>query len=214
MWCTHRRFHEAAFLTNSCDKSSSYSRKYDVRAPLDSSLTIRMTSVANTALTEPIHHLHEKLERDSISPEPSGRRPNVVFEDFLYYAAIQRMEEDGGRAPQSNWFTRLSEHKGRNVNVDVTDAKPPPMTEDEEEAANASRALRLASWAAVFYLITTDILGPFNAPFAISQVGWVPGKAHMRFSQVNTKLTRCSLLRCCSLFCKYVQDSFGDWPSV
>jgi len=35
--------------------------------------------------------------------------------------------------------------------------------------------LRLASWASVFYLITTDILGPFNAPFAISQVGWVPG---------------------------------------
>jgi len=35
--------------------------------------------------------------------------------------------------------------------------------------------LRLANWASIFYLITTDILGPFNAPFAISQVGWVPG---------------------------------------
>ena len=133
-----------------------------------------MTSVANAALTEPITH-HEKLDRDSISPEPSSRRSDVVFEDFLYYAAIQGREEEGGRPPASNWFTRLSEHKGRNVNVDVADAKPPPMTEDEEEAANASRALRLASWAAVFYLITTDILGPFNAPYAISQVGWVPG---------------------------------------
>ncbi|KAF8889927.1 transmembrane amino acid transporter protein-domain-containing protein [Infundibulicybe gibba] len=46
----------------------------------------------------------------------------------------------------------------------------------EEEKVNATRALRVASWASVFYLITTDILGPFNAPFAISQVGWVPGK--------------------------------------
>ncbi|KIJ93769.1 hypothetical protein K443DRAFT_111538 [Laccaria amethystina LaAM-08-1] len=56
------------------------------------------------------------------------------------------------------------------------------MTQDEEERANASRALRLASWASVFYLITTDILGPFNAPFAISQVGWVPGISFRRFT--------------------------------
>ncbi|CAA7271203.1 unnamed protein product [Cyclocybe aegerita] len=49
------------------------------------------------------------------------------------------------------------------------------MTADEEERANASRALRLAGWGSIFYLITTDILGPFNAPYAISQVGWVPG---------------------------------------
>lgn len=29
--------------------------------------------------------------------------------------------------------------------------------------------------ATVLFKITTDILGPFNAPFAISQVGYVPG---------------------------------------
>lgn len=142
-----------------------------------------MASVANVALTEPIHH-NEKLERDSISPEPSGRRSDVVFEDFLYFAAIQRREEAGDTAPESTWLTRLSDHKGRNVNVDVADAKPPPMTEDEEEAATASRSLRLASWSAVFYLITTDILGPFNAPYAISQVGWVPGKFAVDFKVV------------------------------
>ena len=31
------------------------------------------------------------------------------------------------------------------------------------------------SWFAIFFLITTDILGPANAPFALSQVGFVPG---------------------------------------
>ena len=45
----------------------------------------------------------------------------------------------------------------------------------DEELITARRALRTASWAAIFYLITTDILGPFNAPFAFSQVGYVPG---------------------------------------
>lgn len=45
----------------------------------------------------------------------------------------------------------------------------------DDELITARRALRTASWAAIFYLITTDILGPFNAPFAFSQVGYVPG---------------------------------------
>jgi hypothetical protein len=34
----------------------------------------------------------------------------------------------------------------------------------DDEWTNASRAMRTATWAAVFYLITTDILGPFNVP--------------------------------------------------
>ncbi|KAF8663982.1 hypothetical protein AX16_000833 [Volvariella volvacea WC 439] len=49
------------------------------------------------------------------------------------------------------------------------------MAPDQIERMNISRALCIASWASIFNLITTDILGPFNAQFAISQVGWVPG---------------------------------------
>lgn len=40
---------------------------------------------------------------------------------------------------------------------------------------NANRMLRIASWGSVFYLITTDILGPTSAPYAIAQLGYVPG---------------------------------------
>ncbi|GAV28244.1 hypothetical protein PMKS-001714 [Pichia membranifaciens] len=40
---------------------------------------------------------------------------------------------------------------------------------------NANRMLRVASWGSVFYLITTDILGPTSAPYAIAQLGYVPG---------------------------------------
>lgn len=39
----------------------------------------------------------------------------------------------------------------------------------------AWRDLRRASWLAAFYLCTTDILGPFNAPYAFRQNGYVPG---------------------------------------
>ena len=45
----------------------------------------------------------------------------------------------------------------------------------QEEWAQAARALRTASWSAVFYLITTDILGPGAVPWSLANMGWVPG---------------------------------------
>jgi hypothetical protein len=143
---------------------------------------------------EPAKSSLEKVGQDTFS---SYDLPNtkVEFEDYLYFAAIQRREEDLATlttsqveyVEKSNWFNRLSEHKGPNVNVNVHDINalehPIPPTIDELERENASRVLRLASWASVFYLITTDILGPFNAPFAISQTGWVPGTKFQLFSQ-------------------------------
>lgn len=126
------------------------------------------------------HEVSENFE-DSAPPFNSN---GVVFEEFLHYAALQRhAEEISFRPPSSapveknrNWFLKLSEHKGPNVNVDVRNvSSDQSLNEDEVERVNALRALRSASWASIFYLITTDILGPFNAPFAISQVGWVPG---------------------------------------
>ena len=103
----------------------------------------------------------------------------VVFEDYLYYAALQRQEENliGRQIPSEGpetkgaWFSMITT---------VTDAKSessgtPSMTEDEVERANASRAARITSWISAFYLLTTDILGPFSVPYAFSQLGWVPG---------------------------------------
>lgn len=47
----------------------------------------------------------------------------------------------------------------------------------ETEWEQAQRATRTATWGSVFYLITTDILGPNNVPWAISQMGYGPGAA-------------------------------------
>ena len=71
-------------------------------------------------------------------------------------------------------------HNG-NFDVTISDVKDVHMRETEGlsalevEKINARRALRVASWSTVFYLITTDILGPFNAPYAIANLGIVPG---------------------------------------
>lgn len=45
----------------------------------------------------------------------------------------------------------------------------------ETEWEQAQRAARTATWGSVFYLITTDILGPTNVPWAISRMGYGPG---------------------------------------
>jgi hypothetical protein len=47
----------------------------------------------------------------------------------------------------------------------------------DQEWTNASRAFRSASAGACFYLITTDILGPFGVGFALGTLGWGPGIA-------------------------------------
>ena len=92
----------------------------------------------------------------------------VLFEEYLFYAALQRNEESGPPAfSQTNILVDLKETK--------TGDELPPMTPDQHGRAEASRALRIASWMSVFWLLTTDIVGPFTAPYAISQVGWVPG---------------------------------------
>ena len=122
-------------------------------------------------------------------------RQKVVFEDYLFYAALQRQEEDvlsrqtSSRGSDTtfrdnekkNWFSGVMAA----TDAKVDSSELPAMTEDEVERANASRALRITSWASAFYLITTDVLGPFSAPYAVSQVGWVPGVILYFFSWVH-----------------------------
>lgn len=107
---------------------------------------------------EPVHDHHGK----------------VSFEEYLAAARRQRAYEEAqhrGESPASDTASSSTNEKS-SKGAEVSEAA---LTADEKERINARRALRSASWAAVFYLITTDILGPFNAPYAISQVGYVPG---------------------------------------
>ncbi|KAK7012204.1 aa-trans domain-containing protein [Favolaschia claudopus] len=92
----------------------------------------------------------------------------VSFSTYLHFARLQRQEERDTPLPPPRGLTRWLRNLLGRKNAP---SRAIPLSEKE----TASRALRLASWSSAFYLITTDILGPFNAPFAISQVGWVPG---------------------------------------
>lgn len=119
--------------------------------------------------------------------------PSVSFEEYLHFAKISRADtryEDQDRS--YNLFKRkaivdypaaMNETQGQGITYSekraegqVTDEKasggdippheglPAYTTVSDDEYVTASRAARNATWGAVFYLITTDILGPYSTP--------------------------------------------------
>jgi hypothetical protein len=115
----------------------------------------------------------------------------VKFEEYYYYAQQTRVEEREAAKTETAtvgiWQVIFPTKSGSGVkpisekskarlqhpqNGDSSEERkedseaPPPESErssiTEAEWTNASRAMRTASGAACFYLITTDILGPFG----------------------------------------------------
>jgi hypothetical protein len=117
---------------------------------------------------------------------------SVSFEEYLYWAKVTRAEQESlpsVKHPVRNLFDRK---KGGSVadshdspsekeKIEDPESKEVATTDygnvTEHEWSTASRALRTATWSAVFYLITTDILGPYSVPWAIAQMGYGPGIA-------------------------------------
>ncbi|KAK4547885.1 hypothetical protein LTR36_010604 [Oleoguttula mirabilis] len=114
-------------------------------------------------------------------PGSSNRRP--VFEDYVVYAELQRASDDltdgKRRHGAAKWLYQLGRGimpvDGDIISASRSDDQTAGLNALEIEKSNAWRALRQASWAGAFYLCTTDILGPFNAPYAFRQNGYVPG---------------------------------------
>jgi hypothetical protein len=115
-------------------------------------------------------------------PQSEG---TLTFEDRLHYADLQYANNgvpyEGEESKQSpahgiaksplRWIwggPSPGAFGGKETSVPVEPPSPTVSFIDR-------RQLRKVTAFGAFYLITTDILGPFNAGFAISQVGFVPG---------------------------------------
>ncbi|KAK4050041.1 hypothetical protein OIO90_005231 [Microbotryomycetes sp. JL221] len=121
-----------------------------------------------------------------------GRR-KVSLAEYMFYARRQRENEMNDKTVVrakgvSQLIHRIKDKKGggdiSSEKQSETDSEAlqhsieedlDGLTDRERELITARRALRVAGWASIFYLITTDILGPFNAGYSISQMGMVPG---------------------------------------
>ncbi|KAJ5185611.1 Amino acid transporter transmembrane [Penicillium cf. griseofulvum] len=106
---------------------------------------------------------------------------NVTFEEYLYYSKKTREEEEFLEPPVLNVREFFKGKKAEEPLTTLTEkdfsTRERRLAITDEEWANASRSLRSASWGACFYLITTDILGPYGSGFAMGTLGWGPGIA-------------------------------------
>ncbi|SCU86214.1 LADA_0D13058g1_1 [Lachancea dasiensis] len=99
---------------------------------------------------------------EAVTSEFQGANKNLPLQAYMHYADIQRDYErvddmDGLYAAQQEQITADPHSNLSLVKLD------------------AQRSLRIAKAYSVFFLITTDILGPSNAPYAVAQMGWAPG---------------------------------------
>lgn len=111
---------------------------------------------------------------------------NVTFQEYQYYARLTRAEQDALPPPAKagkNLLAYIIPNLQKSVVTEVervdinTSDREKRRQISDEEWTNASRALRTATAGAIFYLITTDILGPFGLPYAFATTGWGPGVA-------------------------------------
>ncbi|OQD71335.1 hypothetical protein PENPOL_c001G06887 [Penicillium polonicum] len=118
---------------------------------------------------------------------------SITFENYVYWAQRSRETEKHILTDNEGFegmFWKLLKKKSDTPvpiqtdtqvqNSTVTDPSAKPSTTDdwgvtESEWEQAQRATRTATWGSIFYLISTDILGPTNVPWAISQMGFGPG---------------------------------------
>ncbi|KAF1957239.1 hypothetical protein CC80DRAFT_40790 [Byssothecium circinans] len=122
--------------------------------------------------------------------------PSIEFENYHYWAkqsrALEKTLPTEGKG-LSALFPFLDRNKSSNDrgheptvngNDDKSNENSNALTVDqsgydvtESEWSDARGAVRTATWGSIFYLITTDILGPYNVPWATSQMGYGPGFA-------------------------------------
>ncbi|KAL8666944.1 MAG: hypothetical protein Q9168_007387 [Polycauliona sp. 1 TL-2023] len=116
--------------------------------------------------------------------------PSITFEEYYYHAHISRAHPsespNASSSTPTNGLSRFLPFRKNDASPAIDDAAMNEKSSDasspaqswhnvsDEERIMASRALRTATWGAVFYLITTDILGPFTTAWAFSQMGYAP----------------------------------------
>jgi hypothetical protein len=141
------------------------------------------------------HDKHDPSSSSPHAPEVAAsttqlqHNPAVTIEEYMHWATISRHEESKLpkiKGPLSN-LLRSGKNKSEAALTQSLDAtsdmpmreippgKPAGATVSDAEWQQAQRAARTAGWAAIFYLISTDVLGPYSVPWAMAQMGYGPG---------------------------------------
>lgn len=137
------------------------------------------------------HDKHDPLIL-STGPEivhaaPSAEGNIVTIEEYMYWASITRNDETllpkikgpVAKLLSSSKINAATDNTRSDAPVSemkhLKAAPPNAVAISDGEYHQAQRAARTTGWAAVFYLITTDVLGPYTVPWAMAQMGYGPG---------------------------------------
>lgn len=137
------------------------------------------------------HDKHDpNLSSTDTGPAARQEGHHVTIKEYMYWASISRNEESRlpkiegpvarllGSSKRDAARKQSSDTSANAPAVEMKDVKAAPTATDavsEGEWQQAQRAARTAGWAAVFYLITTDVLGPYTVPWTMAQMGYGPG---------------------------------------
>lgn len=113
---------------------------------------------------EEYHWYALKTRRDEEMLRNSSLMPKTRLLDLLFPPKSGpgvAVRSDGSVSAPDGGHVSDEEKRRASVTQNLGDQSIRVNVSDEEWK-NASRALRSATWAACFYLITTDILGPFG----------------------------------------------------
>lgn len=137
--------------------------------------------MAHASTPEEGKEVRKHVEQRAIPPKMRKLHDSAVtFQEYQHYASLTRADQD--QMPKSTAGKNLLFYlipNLQNVGIEKYELTKVNTSDDaqrmnitDEEWINASRALRTASSGAVFYLITTDIFGPFGLPYAFATTGW------------------------------------------
>ncbi|KAK2602863.1 hypothetical protein N8I77_009365 [Diaporthe amygdali] len=121
-----------------------------------------------------ITRAEEKLANEAYR---GARGPTTIKSLLLdrFQTSPKSHKDASGNTQQITRSSQGVEEKDIQRTASYTGTRPSPVGNHELHTAN--RALRTAGWGSVFYLITTDILGPSNTPWAFAQTGFGAGFA-------------------------------------
>ncbi|KAM0691527.1 hypothetical protein Q7P36_010298 [Cladosporium allicinum] len=123
---------------------------------------------------------HDKQDPSSSSPHaPEAVAPTtqlqhnaaVTIEEYMPALESSDFGKNKSEAALTQSFEATSDAPMR----EMQPGKPPSTTVSDAEWQQAQHAGRTAGWAAIFYLISTDVLGPYSVPWAMAQMGYGPG---------------------------------------
>jgi hypothetical protein len=101
-----------------------------------------------------------------------GSLKDLFFKNPLEEAAIHNSRELQSNEETNQWSDKKAGVAINNNEKSMSPTPPSDVYDLDADWRRASRALRNASWGAIFYLITTDILGWSQTPYVFANTGY------------------------------------------